>query len=281
MKKILISLLFLPLVGAELSESNKRSFDEMASCELDDIDLNAQLPLNGPSFQELLGIYNEDTAGPAYVNEGAFDESDPSFWGRALPDLNIKPLEFGIVQTTKKLRKRDKKECCLECNKMVFNLINHMRIHTGERPYKCNWPDCDYASVQSSDLKKHIRMHTGEKPFKCNFPGCDFSCSVKSNLRVHVRMHTGEKPFKCNFEGCDFTCSAKSYLKAHEKKHTRPYNCTYLGCSYAAAQLIRLKHHERMHTEKPFKCEYCDHETTRLEVLQKHIKRYHENLGEL
>ena len=41
------------------------------------------------------------------------------------------------------------------------------------------------------------KIHTGEKPYKCDYPGCDKAFKCKHHLTDHRRVHTGEKPFQC------------------------------------------------------------------------------------
>lgn len=64
---------------------------------------------------------------------------------------------------------------CKTCNR-VFprdkSLQAHMRTHTGERPYVCDFPECAKAFCQSGQLKTHQRLHTGEKPFVCSAKDC-------------------------------------------------------------------------------------------------------------
>ena len=58
----------------------------------------------------------------------------------------------------------------------------------GESRWKqwlCPFPMCGYETDRESWLKTHMRKHTGERPFACDF--CQYRSAQKSNLTVHMR----------------------------------------------------------------------------------------------
>ncbi|KAJ9094395.1 hypothetical protein QFC20_006897 [Naganishia adeliensis] len=53
--------------------------------------------------------------------------------------------------------------------------------------YSCD--HCGKSFSRPSSLKIHIYSHTGEKPYKCTWPNCTRSFSVQSNLKRHAKVH--------------------------------------------------------------------------------------------
>ncbi|CAI2359139.1 unnamed protein product [Moneuplotes crassus] len=112
----------------------------------------------------------------------------------------------------------------VECAKQFAskkNLKDHIRTHTGEKPYICT--HCGKGFAQYSTLHKHYRVHDKKRPYACRFDGCGKSFTQISNRIRHERIHTGEKPFGCAICEKRFCSSSNlhQHMKVHEKQNKK------------------------------------------------------------
>lgn len=135
--------------------------------------------------------------------------------------------------------------------------------------HRCPYEGCGKSYTKASKLAQHIRSHTGERPFVCDHEGCGASYMRNEHLKAHQRRHQdpSDKPFACQEEGCTLrfwtTSQLKNHVQACHADHlstatgasAHDYPCTEPGCEQTFHKRKQLRQHIRDHHADHLKAE--------------------------
>ncbi|KAK4294812.1 hypothetical protein Pmani_032589 [Petrolisthes manimaculis] len=203
------------------------------------------------------------------------DNSTPKGLTDFKPDVNVtgERTELNLVEKVKS----DKHECNICHQRLTHNssLKNHMRKHTGERPYKCK--QCNASFAYSQCLWNHRQKHTKRKRYQCDI--CNKRYFYYQSLWTHYRTHSKEKPYQCTLCGKEYLRVMNLYLHIRKDHLQSQDNVDNLAISLEKGndkqrtELVRSYCYCKK-SVMPFECQICKKRFRLKITLKKHMKSH-------
>ncbi|XP_028281001.1 zinc finger protein 516-like isoform X2 [Parambassis ranga] len=137
----------------------------------------------------------------------------------------------------------------------LSSLSQHMRRHTGARPYKC--PYCDHRASQKGNLKVHIRSHKLGTLSSHHSNDDEEGGAEEEEMRVSEGLDGGTSPTKST-SACNRMINGDSGEESRRRVPAR-----------------NMKREKSVTDQRPYCCRLCGYEAQREDQLLSHIEKVH------